>query len=136
MQDGDTLTTIADMWFGDGRKWPLILAANEGVDPSRLRIGQKIKMPNRNAKPGPSSPPAGPSGSRSGAAAAAGDASTYVVAEGDTLYSIARSRLGDGQRWEELYEANRATIGADPKALKVGMRLAVPAVSGRGAASR
>jgi nucleoid-associated protein YgaU len=31
----------------------------------------------------------------------------YIVAEGDTLYEIARTKLGDGERYTELMEINR-----------------------------
>ncbi|MFM1889684.1 MAG: hypothetical protein RLZZ565_441, partial [Planctomycetota bacterium] len=50
----------------------------------------------------------------------------HVVAEGETLSSIAATLYGDSSKWRSLYEANRASIGADPGAIRVGMRLVVP----------
>lgn len=58
---------------------------------------------------------------------------TYVVNENDTLYGIAYSQLGDGQRYKELYEYNKATIDAANKnekgskyTIHAGQVLAIP----------
>ena len=42
---GDTLWAIAEMVYGNGREWIKIMAANEGIIPEKLRIGQKIILP-------------------------------------------------------------------------------------------
>jgi nucleoid-associated protein YgaU len=126
IQEGDTLTVIADMWFGDGRRWPAVLAANEGIDPVRLRVGQTIKLPPRDATAGAAATGPRPAPAAAPTAGRTVDAAGYLVQEGDTLYSIARARLGDGTRWEEIYDANRAVIGEDPRRLKVGTRLSLP----------
>jgi hypothetical protein len=47
----------------------------------------------------------------------------YVVQQGDTLFSIARSHHVKGG-WKALYARNRAVIGPDPQHLRVGTRLA------------
>lgn len=77
---GDTLSKI-------GRKVgssPEALARLNGIkDPTRLRIGQKLKLPGSttaSSKPAASAPAA--------PAPASGD--THLVREGDTFYSIAR----------------------------------------------
>ena len=41
----DTLWKIAQNAYGDGQRWKDIVAANEGLDPARLRIGQTILLP-------------------------------------------------------------------------------------------
>jgi Tfp pilus assembly protein FimV len=50
----------------------------------------------------------------------------YTVEPGDSLRSIAAQVYGDPDRWSQIYEANRETIGPDPDALRVGQRLRVP----------
>lgn len=132
VKEGDTLTSIAEAWFGDGTKWALIQAANPGVDPARLKIDQRLTLPPKNAT-SPAAPAAAPAAAPgSGPAQTPGPApaptpgASYVVREGDTLYSIAKALFGDGTRWDELYDANKATIGSDPKALRSGMKLVMP----------
>ena len=79
---GDTLVKI-------GRKigtTPEALAKFNGIkDPSRLRIGQKLKLPAANAAATPAKSPASPA-----VAAPVPGTDTYVVRDGDTFYSIGR----------------------------------------------
>jgi len=63
-----------------------------------------------------------PAKSTTSAAAPAG--ADYTVKSGDTLEAIARAQLGDGQKWRAIVEMNP---GLDPKALKVGQKLKMPA---------
>ena len=120
VEDGDTMSSIALRWFGEEAKWDLIAKANPLVDPARLRIGQKLRLPAkdtvRSARPVPGPGEAGPR--------------TYTVGSGDTLSSIAEAVYGSANEWERIFDANRATIGGDPDDLRVGMRLTIPA--GRG----
>ena len=51
----------------------------------------------------------------------------HVVAEDESLWKIAASRLGSGERWNEIAKLN-PTI--DPDRLKVGQRLQLPAGAG------
>lgn len=49
----------------------------------------------------------------------------YVVVPGDSLWKIAQRTLGNGDRWKEIYEANRQTIGKNPNALQPGQKLVI-----------
>ncbi len=49
----------------------------------------------------------------------------YTVQPGDTLSHIALRVYGDGARWREIYEANKARI-RNPKLLEVGWELTIP----------
>ena len=51
---------------------------------------------------------------------------TWTVQEGQTLWEIARRVYGDGARWNDLWQANLATIGADPDVLAIGTELVIP----------
>lgn len=54
----------------------------------------------------------GSSGSSNKSSSSGGKSSnsTYTVKSGDSLYSIAKAMLGDGSRWMEIYNLNKAAI--------------------------
>ena len=49
----------------------------------------------------------------------------YVVREGDTLFDIARAKLGKAARWVEIYELNRELLSS-PDLLPIGAELTIP----------
>jgi len=49
---------------------------------------------------------------------------TYTVQAGDTLYSLAKRFLGDGQQWQRIIDANPDLN--DPKQLRVGQKIVIP----------
>ncbi|MFF1716006.1 transglycosylase family protein [Streptomyces sp. NPDC058268] len=65
----------------------------------------------------------------------AGRGQMYTVVRGDTLSQIADERRVRGG-WQQLYEANRTTIGGDPDLITPGQRLALQASQKRAAAGK
>ena len=57
------------------------------------------------------------------AQATEGYKTTYVVQRGDNLWEIAKSELGDANRWVEIVELNGL---ADGSALAIGQSLKLP----------
>lgn len=53
-------------------------------------------------------------------------AQTHEVQSGESLSQIAKEMTGDAGRWNELYEANKDTIGADPNLIQPGQQLKIP----------
>ena len=51
---------------------------------------------------------------------------TYVVKKGDSLSAIAQREMGNGDRWPELYAANKSAIGNDPDLIHPGLELVIP----------
>lgn len=87
--------------------------------------------------PAPGSPGAGKpdfSNVRSGASSTAptlpspggSTATSYVVKSGDSLSKIARRIYGDGNKWNRIYEANKALIGDNPDLIQPGQNLVIP----------
>lgn len=54
---------------------------------------------------------------------------TYMVKSGDNLWVIAKTQMGSGSRWPDIYAdpTNRSTIGPNPDNIQVGMVLNIPA---------
>ena len=52
----------------------------------------------------------------------------HTVASGETLSAIAQEYYGSGSKemWMKIYNANKAIIGDNPSALKVGQELLIP----------
>jgi len=137
--DGDNLASIAKKFYGEeqGNKMEnieRIFKANRAVMKSidRLDIGQKLMIPPLdsdsndgffsalfervsgvgNRRPVTDSRSAAPE-------------RRYVVKEGDNLWRIAATQLGDGSRHEEIYKLNRDIL-KDKSSLSVGMSLRLP----------
>lgn len=57
---------------------------------------------------------------------------SHTVGPGETLWSIARTHLGDGARYLEIVELNRDLLGKDPGFLEIGWVLQVPDINNSG----
>jgi nucleoid-associated protein YgaU len=53
----------------------------------------------------------------------------YVVKSGDTLSGIAKELYGDGNRWREIFEANKDQI-ENPNLIRPGWELLIPGLGG------
>ncbi len=51
---------------------------------------------------------------------------TYTVKRGDCLWNIAKSLLGSGSRYTEIYNLNKAVIGSNPNLIYAGQVLTIP----------
>lgn len=113
---GESFYTIAKKYGTSSRA---IQEANPGVDPARLKIGQKLIVPARMASATASVP--------NGAAVTNGGA-TYTVKSGDTLNAIAKRH---GTTVRELQAANNLKTTQ----IKVGQKLRIPNKAGGGGAA-
>ncbi len=137
--DGDNLASIAKKVYGEeeGNKMAnveRIFQANRSVMKSidKLDIGQKLVIPPPDS--GPSESLLGSLfekvnsiGSRRAATGTTGAPTEkrYVVKEGDNLWRIAATQLGDGNRHEEIFRLNRDIL-KDKSSLSIGMSLRMP----------
>ncbi len=121
---GDDLWGIARRLYGDGSRYVDLFAANRGRvmldgerfdDPRIIRAGWTLNAPL-------------PADSMSVDAGVV----TYRVARGDHLWGIAERFLGDGFRWDEIWQANRdRDMGGgwrftDPQRIYPGWELVLP----------
>jgi LysM repeat protein len=105
---GDTLGAIANR---NGTTLSALMEANPGIEPRRIRPGQKLQIPAAEK-----SPTAGTGSSNGGS----GSGKTYTVKSGDTLTKIARDhRITVGQL--------RAANDLRTSLVRVGQKLKIPA---------
>ena len=110
VQHGDNLWDIAKNKLGDGSRWGEIYKLNSDVignNPDLIHTGIELKMPGADATQ-------------------IGDAGNYTVQPGDNLWDIAKDKLGDGSRWGEIYDANKAIIGDNSRLILPGQQLQMP----------
>ncbi|MDZ8109730.1 MAG: LysM peptidoglycan-binding domain-containing protein [Nostoc sp. DedQUE12a] len=111
VRQGDDLSKIAQRAYGDESVFTLIYEANKNVigpNPGSLLPGQILYIPilPTNIRPEPGK--------------------EYVVLPNDYLFLIAERAYGDGNRFREIYEANRDAIGPDLTVLVPGQRIRIP----------
>ncbi len=109
VRSGDTISGIARRY---GAPMPAIVDSNPGLKPDRIRLGQVIVVPALKDAPPPEI--------ESAAGGAPEFASSYVVAKGDTLWSIS---LRYDVQPELLAERNGLVLSS---VIREGMALRVP----------
>ena len=122
----DTMWTIAQQWLGDANRWVAIARANPAINPDRLRVGQRLRLPPVRGGVPAALPPPQRTDPTTARRAADRRATLHTVRSGDTLTGIAERYYRQADNWRLIYEHNRATIGRNPDRLKVGTRLQIP----------
>ncbi|MEM8835622.1 MAG: LysM domain-containing protein [Planctomycetota bacterium] len=124
VQPGDTLWSIAERFYDDGRLHTELAAYNDGriVPGGGLRVGATILVPGKGqllsgARPQPAESPRD--------VPATSKPRTYTVQPGDTLSVISQRLLGTSTRWDEILALNSEQLDA-PEDLRVGMELRLP----------
>lgn len=133
VKEGDTVVGIWSRLTGSERGWEKLLAANPGLEPERLKIGQVLKLPEVGApSSGKTGTPAAAATTtvQTGGSSASSGTGTYTVAAGDTLSRISSKVYGDSKHWQQIYDANKDAIGPNPASLKVGQVLHIPGKGG------
>jgi LysM repeat protein len=113
IHNGDCLWNIAKFNLGDATRWPEIYKLNLdkiGSHPDLIHSGTKLDLPGANGS----------------IAAGSGEAHTYTVHSGDSLWKISSKLLGSGTRWGELYKLNSNMIGENPSLILPGQELHLP----------
>jgi len=122
---GDTLSQISERALGTSRRWREILELNSDQLESEhdLRAGMVLRLPRDRGETASST--AAQTTTDSDRTTQTPSANQYKIRPGDTLYSIARRTLGDGERWRDIYNNNRQRI-PDADRLPVGVTLTIP----------
>lgn len=118
---GETLSQISQERLGTSRRWQEIVALNPGLDPNRLVVGQKIKLPGGGAAAADA--PTSVAAQVEPAARSAGTGGSYTIRSGDVLSRIAEAQLGSVKEVQAILALNP---GLDPNRLIVGQVIAMP----------
>lgn len=110
--EGETLWSIAKDEYDDGFKWPLIAAANGILEPESLEQGQELDVPRLDNL-------------EETVAETTKEQATYQVLNGDSLWSVAERKYGDGFKWVDIYDLNREVI-SNADVIEVGQVLRLP----------
>ncbi len=105
---GDTLGKIAKR---NGVTLSALKAANPGVEPTKLKVGQKLTIPAGGTAPA--------TGASAAPDTSMGGVETYVVKSGDTLTKIAKAH-------GTTTKAIEAASGLSTTKIKVGQKLKIP----------
>jgi nucleoid-associated protein YgaU len=121
VRSGDTLWGIAVSQYGNGGLWGVIYNANREIiaNPNLIYPNQQLVIPYVAPGQVPPSTPAGQPPQSGGLRP------YYTVRSGDTLSGIAQTVYGNGNRYWEIFNANRNLL-SDPNWIYPGQVLYVP----------
>jgi len=138
VQPNDSYWTISERVYGTGAFFKALYEHNRKrmKNPDELKVGQVLLVPDESTLrrnypdlcPKPRKPTATTQQRVISASARIGAGGrVYTVADGDTLFEIARHELGKPARWAEIYQLNRDLLGDDFDYLRPGTELILPA---------
>lgn len=115
VRHGDNLWDIARKHMGDATKWTEIYKLNQnliGDNPSLIHEGLNLQLPSHDIA-----------------------SADVTVQPGDNLWNLAKSHLGGGEHWPEIYHANHDLIGSNPSLIHPGQHFTMSGGTGEHLAS-
>jgi tetratricopeptide (TPR) repeat protein len=133
VQPDESISTLAERYYGDYRKFHLIAEYNELADPTRVKVGQDIKIPVIEGIPIMADP--GEIQAEEGASSEelAGDIITvkryiiHTVQPEESLSKLAKMYYGDYSKFHVIAQFNDLGNGTS---VRVGQELKIPEVAG------
>jgi nucleoid-associated protein YgaU len=139
VQPNDNYWTVSEKVYGTGGYFKAIYEHNrrQHSQSDRLQVGDVLDVPDETVlqQAYPQLCPKSGRDAQSAPAVAANVGAPpgmrlYSVADGDTLYEIARRELGRASRWGEIYQLNHDQLGNDFGYLRPGTQLLIPSDGG------
>ena len=130
LQADESISTLAQQYYGDYRKFHLIAQYNELEDATRVRAGQEIKIPVLEGIPIIADPSEIRTDSGQAPQAVSGDIImvkgyiTHIIQPGESLSKLARTYYGDYKKYDFIAKFNNidditsVRAGQEIKALK------------------
>lgn len=141
VQNDETLWSISEKYYGTGYNWVDIKEANKIINADEISEGQELTIPNVTPRvladantsvtptPQPTEPKESsiqqtetpkPEETKTGEEPESESTDTYTVKSGDSLWKIAQTNLGDGNKWTEIAKNNDLK---NPSIIRVGQEL-------------
>ncbi len=144
MQPNDNYWSVSEKVYGTGGYFKAVYEHNrrQHSQSDRLQVGDALDVPDeatlQQMHPELCPKPAGGTAAVQVSATAvarpqAPGTRRYVVADGDTLFEIARRELGQSSRWGEIYQLNHDQLGNNFDYLHAGTELLIPSSDGSSA---
>lgn len=136
IQSGETFETLAERYYGKRELHVAISKANPMVDPTRLKPGREVLVPEdpANIQGKPAEEPgvvprvvtgAEPTTTPGAGASGVSAEEEYTVEAGDSLAKIAKKKFGNESFADAIFEANKDRLSS-PEKIKVGQKLRMP----------
>jgi tetratricopeptide (TPR) repeat protein len=133
VQPEETISTLADRYYGDYRKFHLIAAYNELEDATKVTVGQEIKIPVIEGIPIITDPAAIQTETGEAPESIPGEIITvkrfitHTVQPGESLSRLAQMYYGDYRKFDIIAKFNNLANGAS---VRVGQEIKIPEVQG------
>jgi tetratricopeptide (TPR) repeat protein len=133
VQADESISTLAERYYGDFRKFHFIAEYNELEDATQVRVGQDIKIPVIEGVPIITDPAAIKTDSAETAEALPGEIITvkrfviHTVQPEETLSKLAKMYYGDMSKFDVIVKFNDILDGTS---VRVGQKLKIPEVEG------
>ncbi|MBL7036929.1 LysM peptidoglycan-binding domain-containing protein [Candidatus Microgenomates bacterium] len=115
VEKGETLWSIAELYYNDGFAWIEIATENKLTDASVIEVGQELAIPNLQENLAEEV--------LTDLQENAITAATYEVVKGDNLWEIAVRAYGDGYKWTSIASENNLV---NPNTIHAGNVLVLP----------
>jgi LysM repeat protein len=126
-RSGETLIAISNWYTGAADNWKRLVDVNNGINPRRIRVGDKIRIPEalmKTHQPMPADFMALKAPQKTGPSRVEPPSYVHVVRRsGETLVAISRWYTGAADNWKRLVDANN---GLSPRRVRVGDKILIP----------
>jgi len=127
LRSGETLIAISRWYTGAADNWKRLVQANNGLNPRRIKVGDKVLIPAALMKTQRTMPAdfMNPSASKKSVPSRVEPAPYVhdVRRSGETLIAISRWYTGSADNWKRLVQANN---GLNPQRINVGDKILIP----------
>src|SRR3989339_2065004 len=126
VKPGDTLWIIAQNFYNDGTKWKMIQDANKLQNPSKLKVGMVLTIPDASDTSYRTTAPVTTDTTTGTYTPSTTGTKYHKAVKCDTLWKLARKYYNDSTKTDLIFEANRDKMATRETSLQPGWKLLIP----------